>query len=180
MKLTWPALFAAALAGSAHAQPATDMRAAAARAPVDLVAELYRRECAVCHGDTLRGGAQGTPLVGAPLRHGDSVAALTASTANGLPERGMPAWAGVLSDAQIHALALYISEQRAGTSITDFRYAAPLRIPDGVIASERHAFTVQTVAAGLDPLPYGLAVLPDGRFLVTEKMRGLKLISADG
>ena len=34
--------------------------------------------------------------------------------------------------------------------------------------------------ADLDPLPYSIAPLPDGRILLTEKMRGLTIISAKG
>jgi len=148
--------------------------------PRDPVAALYAEHCAVCHGDTLRGGAQGTPLVGIELRHGSDVEQIAASTASGFPDRGMPAWSATLGAAQIRALALYVAEQRAGTSLADFRYAAPLRLPEGTLHGERHDFRLVTIADGLDPLPYALAALPDGRFLVTEKMRGLKLVSADG
>ncbi len=148
--------------------------------PRDPVAALYAEHCAVCHGDTLRGGAQGTPLVGVALRHGSGVEDIAASTSRGFADRGMPAWSATLRPQQIHALALFVAEQRAGTSLADFRYAAPLRIPEGPRHSERHDFRLVTIAEGLDPLPYALAALPDGRFLVTEKMRGLKLVSADG
>lgn len=146
----------------------------------DVVAKLYVDQCAVCHGDSLRGAAQGTPLVGIDLSHGDTVEKIAASTAVGFPDKGMPAWSETLAKDQIWALALYISEQRAGTTLADFRYNAPLSIPNGIVASERHGFVIQTIAQGLDPLPYGLAPLPDGGFLVTEKMRGLKLVSSDG
>jgi glucose/arabinose dehydrogenase len=92
----------------------------------------------------------------------------------------MPAWSKALTGDQIRALAVYVSERRDGTTLADFRYAAPLAIPAGVIRSEQHAFRIETVATGLDPLPYALAVLPDGSFLVTEKMRGLRHVAADG
>ncbi len=172
------------LAGAALAQntdaPAVDLRSLNIPAPADAVAALYESECAVCHGSTLEGAAQGTPLVGVDLIYGDSLAALTKSTAEGSPARGMPAWSDVLDEDQIHALALFIAEQRQGTSIRDFRYTAPLKIPEGPQVSAAHTFTLTTMADGLDPLPYSIAPLPDGRILVTEKKRGLRIISPDG
>ena len=41
--------------------------------------ELYTEYCAVCHGADLTGEAQGTPLVGVDLMHGDSVEELSSS-----------------------------------------------------------------------------------------------------
>jgi aldose sugar dehydrogenase len=39
---------------------------------------------------------------------------------------------------------------------------------------------METVATGLDRLPYAIAPLADGRILVTEKTHGLRIVSADG
>ncbi len=149
-------------------------------APPDLVARLYQRECAVCHGDALQGAPQGTALKGADLLHGNSIDDIARSTAEGFSERGMPGFSPQLSDQQIRALALYISEQRQGTNLEDFRYNAPLEIPSGTIESEHHNFVIETVIDGLDPLPFSIEPLPDGRLLLTEKRRGLSIITADG
>jgi len=157
-----------------------DLRTLYIPAPADVVAALYESECAVCHGSDLRGAAQGTPLVGNELVYGDSLEALTKSTADGFPDRGMPAWSDTLTSDQVHALALFIAEQRQGTSIRDFRYTAPLQVPEGPQVSAVQTFSLTTVADGLDPLPYSIAPLPDGRILVTEKKRGLRIISPDG
>ena len=45
----------------------------------------YDENCSVCHGSDLEGTALGTPLAGADLKHGDSVAALSRSIAQGFP-----------------------------------------------------------------------------------------------
>lgn len=50
---------------------------------------------------------------------------------------------------------------------------------DLVIASEEHAFRVVIVTRGLE-YPWGLAFLPDGRRLVTERPGRLRLVAADG
>ena len=50
--------------------------------------------------------------------------------------------------------------------------------PAAVIASAEHRFTVETLAEGLE-YPWGMAFLPDGRLLVTERPGRLRVI-ADG
>ncbi|NKB44627.1 MAG: c-type cytochrome [Alphaproteobacteria bacterium] len=173
------------VSGAALAQPRegsgpVNLRDLNIPVPTDIIAELYQQECAVCHGEALRGAAQGTPLIGIDLQHGNSVADIAKSTAEGSVEKGMPAWSSVFDDDQIWALALYITEQRQGTNLDDFRYNAPLVVPKGVVKSEHHDFTVETVIDGLDALPFGIAPLPDGRILLSEKRRGLSLISKEG
>jgi glucose/arabinose dehydrogenase len=82
----------------------------------------------------------------------------------------------------------------AGTAVTatlaaqDFNQAAPngtgqkpafpgqTRAPE---VKSNVAYTVATVAGGLDH-PWGLAFLPDGRMLVTEKPGRLRIVTADG
>jgi glucose/arabinose dehydrogenase len=92
----------------------------------------------------------------------------------------MPEWSATLNESKIWNLALYVAEQRQGTTILDKRANIPLTIPAGIIESERHAFRIETIAEGLDPMPFSIAPLPDGRILLSERMRGLSIISVDG
>ena len=142
--------------------------------------DVYRDNCAVCHGEDLRGAAQGTPLAGQPLIHGETMQALVQSIANGFPDKGMPAWSEVFSEQQIKSLALYISEVRDGMLYDDFRIHSELTLPTQTFKTSAYDLRVIPVAADLDPLPYSLAVLPDGDMLVTEKMRGLRIVHPDG
>jgi glucose/arabinose dehydrogenase len=154
--------------------------AAQAQQPLDPFAAPYAESCSVCHGANLEGAAQGTPLVGVELRHGDSIAELTQSIAEGFTQTGMPGWSATMDDIKIRRLALYISERRSDFTYTDFKIAQPPTVPEGAIESEEHAFRIETVATGLDPLPYSIALLPDRRILLTEKTRGLSIISQSG
>src|SRR5690554_1926233 len=47
------------------------------------------------------------------------------------------------------------------------------------VNSERARFSIETVAKGLEH-PWGLAFLPDGRMLVTERGSRLRLVGTDG
>ena len=143
-------------------------------------AGLYAEYCAVCHGTDLTGEAQGTPLVGVDLMHGDSVEELIETIGKGVRGTSMESFSSELSDTQIRTLAIYIAEERAQTTFADFKIAAPLEVPRGAQSSELHDFQLETVIKDLDPLPYSIAPLPDGRILLTEKMRGLTVISAEG
>ena len=141
---------------------------------------LYQEHCAVCHGETFQGTAQGTPLVGAPLIRGEGVEAIAKSIAEGAADLGMPAWSETLGSGQIRSLAILIAEERANATFADFRMAPPLEIPEAAVETARHRYQLTTVIDGLEPLPYSIAPLPDGRILLTEKMRGLTIVSADG
>jgi glucose/arabinose dehydrogenase len=141
---------------------------------------IYLEHCGVSHGEQLEGAAQGTPLVGVALRHGASVDELARSIARGFPLRGMPAWSQTLDAGTIRSLAIYVAERRADRRFTDFKVDKPLALPRGSVRSELHDFRLETVATGLDPLPYSIAPLPDGRILVSEKKRGLRIVSPEG
>ena len=94
----------------------------------------------------------------------------------GIGGADMPAFAGLLPDAQIWQLIAWIrleaeSAQPRPAFIAD---------PDGAeITSEVQTFRIRVVARGLDT-PWGIAALPDGRLLVTERPGRLRLIAGDG
>jgi glucose/arabinose dehydrogenase len=143
-------------------------------------AELFSEHCTVCHGERMEGAAQGTPLIGAALAGGASVDELVASISNGFPERNMPAWSATMSAEQIKTLALWIAEVREELVYSQFNFMDELTIPEGAIRTQAYDLEIDVLIAGLDPLPYSLAVLPDGHVLVTEKKRGLRLVTPEG
>jgi glucose/arabinose dehydrogenase len=92
----------------------------------------------------------------------------------------MPAWSETLDEKKIWNLALYVAEQRQGTTILDKNADIELIIPESVITTELQNFRIEKIIEGLDPMPFSIAPLPDGRILLSERMRGLSIISADG
>jgi len=148
--------------------------------PQDPFVVRFNDKCAVCHGENLLGTAQGTPLVENDLVHGDSIINIRESIAKGFPDKGMPAWSETLTASQIHNLSIYVREKRLGFKQGEIKLGMNLIIPQGDIESELHDFRLETVIDSLDPLPYSIAPLADGRILVTEKKRGLSIISREG
>lgn len=177
-------LFALILFAGARAAAETDVSATGVDfdtdQPLNRYANQYLELCAACHGERLEGAPQGTPLAGVDLINGSSVDELIHSISNGNAAKGMPAWSGSLPESEIKALALYISETRAGFSYAEFNYDTPLEIPSEPIHTEEAVFSLRVVIADLDPLPFSIAPLPDGSILLTEKKIGLSLISPAG
>ncbi|MDP6437155.1 MAG: PQQ-dependent sugar dehydrogenase [Gammaproteobacteria bacterium] len=140
----------------------------------------FNENCGACHGEDLQGAPLGGPLVGVDLQHGDSVKEIANSIATGFPENGMPAWSETLSENRIWNLALYVAEQRQGTTILEKNDDIAVLIPEGTVNSERHSFRIEIIADGLDPMPFSIEPLPGGHILLSERMRGLSIISVDG
>jgi glucose/arabinose dehydrogenase len=141
---------------------------------------VYAENCSVCHGESFEGNALGPPLLGGELRHGASVDEIAESISRGFEQTGMPAWSETLNEGQIRSLAILIVERREGYDQQEFNLDVPLVIPADPVESEQHAFRIETVASDLHPWPFSIAPLPDGRILLTEKTRGLSIISRDG
>lgn len=146
----------------------------------DEMGGIYKAKCAVCHGQNQEGAFLGPSLIADALAHGDSVTALIASIATGYPDKGMPAWQGVIADSEIRGLVIYLLEKREGDRGPDGRgVGEPPVIPTESVSTELYDLRIEQVYVGLSE-PYSIAPLPDGRYLATEKMLGLSIIEADG
>ena len=144
--------------------------------------DKYVQNCATCHGYGFEGTGRGPSLLTDSLKQGDSLAKLTKTITLGVPETTMPGFAETLDTTTVRRIAILISEVRmTGVKLSDFyNVRQSFEVPAEPVPSEEVTFRLETVARGLDPLPYSIAPLPDGRLLVTEKMRGLRVVSTDG
>jgi glucose/arabinose dehydrogenase len=136
------------------------------------VVRLYSESCANCHGPKLTGG-QGPSLADEEWKYGGDDASIAKSIHTGQPATGMPAFGGALSAQDIRALVIYIREEGAKARRAQTTFAKP---GANISAqSELHAFRLETVTSRVDA-PWGLAFLPDGRILVTEKRGRLRVV----
>lgn len=143
---------------------------------------VYLEHCSTCHGASFEGAAQGPALASLVPMETGAQEDLVRVIQTGVAEKGMPAFGETLDETEIKRLAILISEVRmTGVKASDFfNVKEAFSIPEGPINTEKHTFRIESVATGLDPLPYSIAPLPDGRILVTEKMRGLRIVERDG
>ncbi len=141
---------------------------------------LYKENCAVCHGENFEGAAQGPALVGTELKHGESVVEIQQVIRRGVESTEMPAWSEVMDEGQTRSLAILISEKRLNIEMGELNVVSKITIPEDAIKSEDYRFQLEVFASDLDPLPFSIAPLPDGSFLLSERTKGISIISPEG
>lgn len=127
-------------------------------APERSAAQNYQNFCAGCHGDQLEKFAAKAWM--------DETGTETAfnSIKYGIEDIGMPAFEKTFSDAEITALAEYVKKGIPEDKST----LKAVVTADGMVESEVQKFVVDTVVSGLS-VPWGLAFLPNGDLLITER-----------
>ena len=126
----------------------------------------YENFCAGCHGHNLEKFA-------AKAWMDETGNTLTVKSITfGIEDIGMPAFQKTFSAAEIEALAAYVKKGIP----EDKSKLKPAITPGGVVASEVQRFVVDTVVSGLS-VPWGLAFLPNGDLLISERSGTLHIFS---
>ncbi|WP_258105673.1 PQQ-dependent sugar dehydrogenase [Marinoscillum sp. MHG1-6] len=133
---------------------------------------IYKNICSNCHGIDLKGGLSSS-LADGQWEFGGSDEEILQTIKDGIPEKGMIAYGSVLSPDQLRSLVVYIRELEKAEQDNSITF--PELDPDQVITTQHHDFRVEVLTKGLDT-PWGLAFLPDGYMLVTERNGPLRVI----
>ncbi|CAG0977672.1 Aldose sugar dehydrogenase YliI [Phycisphaerales bacterium] len=152
---------------------------AAARAQrVEGVDQLWKNNCAKCHGGKGEGGGAGTRTLLTdelydPAKGIETDRLFFETVKNGLPDSGMDAFGATMSDAQVWAMVNYIRELQREAYRKE--HGSPKAV-DGVFASRHHAFRLETVIdTGLD-VPWSVEFLPGGNMLVAERNGRMRVL----
>lgn len=149
---------------------------------VTAAAQRFASTCAGCHMPNA-GAGQAPPLVTKALQHGADQASLVRSISEGFPDRGMPAFASMLSNAEIQDLAAYLLAKRKANNAPAPKpqaseTAKPPNLPVDPVKTDAAVFTVEQVAKV--GAAFGFAFMPDGKILISEVDGALRLIDANG
>lgn len=136
---------------------------------------IFATHCSGCHGVDLSGGRAKT-LFDERIFNERTDEQLLQIIQEGIPEVGMPAFSGILSEDQTRRMLVFLRDGAA--RLAESPPFVPS--PDGVkIDSDKQSFRIELLVSGLN-VPWGLDFLPDGRMLVTERTGYLRMIDADG
>lgn len=140
----------------------------------------FMKYCANCHGVQLEGTDHGPSLLTTDVEFGGNIDELAAFIQSDTHKEQRSKWEKVFEPEMFTALALFISEQRQRFPGMQASYREPHKAAtEGAIESDLYALQIEKVTT-LSGRPYAIAPLPSGQILVSEKVRGLSLVSQTG
>ncbi len=121
--------------------------------------ENYKKYCASCHGERLES------FVNRKWLYGNSWKEVQVSIKEGIPEDGMPPYDTTFSDREIDELTSYIMRGLENFTSNDFDERMNW---SQTFETQEQKFRLEKVITGMNS-PWGMAFLPSGDILVTDK-----------
>ena len=138
--------------------------------------EIFSTTCSGCHGITAQPGAKGPSLFAPDFLAGRSDAQIVQAITEGVPGTAMPSFKTLFFADEIAQMPAYL-HIRGG--FVNRRVVAVPDINGKVINSQKANVKVETLVKDLDQ-PWGMAFLPDGRMIFTERPGRMRFMNKDG
>ena len=129
----------------------------------------FQTYCTGCHGQQMQAFAD------RKWKHGKSQDSIMASITHGYADQGMPSFEATFSEEDIEGLAQYILVGIENVSRYAFQEET---LATDTFQTQGLEFSLDTLTSGIDS-PWGMAFLPNGDMLITEKSGTLYRLTAD-
>jgi glucose/arabinose dehydrogenase len=137
--------------------------------------DIFTDSCAACHGNSLQPGSAPS-LFTEPFLSTHSDEQIVRSIADGVPGSNAHGFKTLLTSDEIAQMPAYL---RIRGGILNHHAGPVPDITGKVIKSQKATFKVETLVKGLDQ-PWGMAFLPDGRMIFTERAGRLRFMDKSG
>ena len=183
----------AALSGDVLAQPGTQQNATAAgpaelriparkqQAPVPALLqsranEIYNTACAACHGTSAQPGPNARALFSPDFLNSRTDAQIVQVLTDGLPATPNHSFKTVFFADEIAQMPALL---RIRGGIVNRRVGPAGDIDGKTFQSQKANFKAEVLAKGFDQ-PWGMAFMPDGRLIFTERAGRIRFLNKDG
>lgn len=170
--IPWTAAAALLLTSMAGQQPPAPPQAGRGGGRGNPMAARFTEVCAACHGLSAVKGPTAPSLFDGEWLHGSDDESIVKSIRDGNPEKGMPPFRDLLTEQDTWRMVAYIRTTAASLK------EKPVYVPDPdgqIVTSQKQTFKMEIVARNLET-PWGIAFLPDGRMLITERPGRLRIV----